>query len=59
MSVRNWIMEMKRETCNRRLAFVWTQQQECNLEKLTKMVKDRCNDMEQTIFQQSCQRKAH
>ena len=46
MSVRNWTMELKKEMCNRRLAFIWMQQQECNLKEMTNMVKDRCNDME-------------
>jgi len=46
MSVRNRTMELKKEMCNRRLAFVWMQQQECNLKGITKMVKDRYNDME-------------
>jgi hypothetical protein len=50
MSVRNWTMELKKEICNRRLAFVLTQQQKCNLKEMTKMVKNRRNDMEQTIF---------
>jgi len=50
MNVRNWTMELKKGMCNRRLAFVWMQQQECNLKEITKMVKDRCNDMELTIF---------
>ena len=41
---------VKRELCNRRFAFVQTQQQQCNLREIIKIVKDRCNDIERTIF---------
>ena len=46
MCARIWTMEMKGEVHNIGLAFVWTKQQECNLREITKMMKDRCNDIE-------------
>ena len=44
--MRNWTMKLKKEMCNKRLAFVWMQQKECSLEEMIEMVKDRCSDME-------------
>jgi len=44
--VRSWIMELKEELYNTGLAFVWTKQRECDLTEITKIVKDRCNNIE-------------
>ena len=38
-------MELKEELYNIGLAFVQRQEKECNLTEITKIVKDRCNDM--------------
>jgi DNA-binding transcriptional regulator of glucitol operon len=46
MKVRRWTMELKEEIYNTGLAFVWATKQECNLRNITKMLKDRCNDIE-------------
>lgn len=46
MIVRVWIMELKEELYNIRLAPVWRKQQECNLRTITKIVKGKCNDTE-------------
>ena len=46
MTVRVWIMELKQELYNIRLALVWRKQQECNLRTITKIVKGKFNDTE-------------
>jgi hypothetical protein len=42
----SWTMELKEEMYNTGLAFVWTKQQECDLREITKIVRDRCNNIE-------------
>jgi hypothetical protein len=44
--VRSWTMELKEELYNTGLAFVWTKQQECDLREITKIVRDRRNNIE-------------
>jgi hypothetical protein len=48
MNVRIWVMGLKEELSNTGLAFVWTKQQECNLRTITKIGKDKCNDIEKS-----------
>jgi DNA-binding transcriptional regulator of glucitol operon len=50
MSVRSWIMDLEEELYNIGLAFVWTKQEKCNLRTITKIVKDKRNDIEKKIF---------
>jgi hypothetical protein len=45
MSVRSWATKLKRNT-NIDLAFMWREQEECNLRVITMILKDRCNDIE-------------
>jgi len=45
MNVRSLAMELKEELCSTGLTFVW-RKQECKLTEITKIVKDRCNDIE-------------
>jgi hypothetical protein len=44
--VRSWPLDLKEELCNTGLAFMWKNQQECNLTEITKIVKDRYIDIE-------------
>jgi len=46
MTVKVWIMELKEELYNIRLALVWRKQQECNFRTITKIVKGKFNDTE-------------
>ena len=57
MNVRSWALDFKEEMCNIGLAFMLTEQQECNLREITNIVKDRYNDTEggKNILQ-NCQR---
>ena len=44
--VRSWTMELKEELYNTGLAFVWKKEQECDLREITKIVRDRCTNIE-------------
>jgi len=43
-------MDLEEELYNIGLAFVWTKQEKCNLRTITKIVKDKRNDIEKKIF---------
>jgi DNA-binding transcriptional regulator of glucitol operon len=42
-------MGLKEELSNIGLAFVWTKQHEYNFRTITKIVKDKCNDIKKII----------
>jgi hypothetical protein len=46
MNMRSWTIEVQEELYNTGSAFLWTEQQECNLREIKKILKDRCNDSE-------------
>jgi hypothetical protein len=41
MSVRSWTMDLKEELCSDESSILWTEQQECNLRGISKILKDR------------------
>jgi hypothetical protein len=41
-------MVLKEQPYNMGLTFAWNKQQECNLRKITKMMKNRCNNIERS-----------
>jgi len=46
MSVKSWTKELKDELYNNGLAFAKRKKHGCDLREITKIVKDRCNDIE-------------
>jgi hypothetical protein len=58
-SVSSWTKELKEELYNIGPAFLWRKQQDCNLRETTKIMKERCNDINRQNMTATISEKFH